>query len=447
MRLLLIHQYQGRKEKLVFPLGLHSLSNYLYHSNPGFFIKIHDMNLDEDPFNKLENVISDFAPDVIGISLRCVDTKDSEDIFHYYASLNPLLKKIKSSSNKPIIIGGQGFSIYAADIIIGNPEIDFGVLIEAEVTFEKLLLNLSDPENVPGIYYRKKNEVKTTGKPEYPDIHAHKTRTSHFIDLKSYAIRDSILGVEIKRGSPFFGDYCNDGFLNGNKIRLRNTDTVLDEIEDLVKNHGIKKLFFVDPHFNFPEDNAQKICEGIIKRKLDFKWNTKFHPKYINRESLILALKTGCSEFHFTLQYFDNNVLKTLNQEYDEKDIRKVYNFSRKTDKMTISLEFLVSPPGETFIGFIKHILFIFRWMLFLRKRLVKITMHNIKLEPYSSILQKAIDDRIITEEHHLLPRDELYLSRLFYINPRTKYIDTFIKTVQFLLKTTNKNISIADHA
>ena len=52
-------------------------------------------------------------------------------------------------------------------------------------------------------------------------------------------------------------------------MRPRSPKTVVDEIEDLVHNHGVKQITFADNVFNIPQEHAEEICEEMIRRDFD----------------------------------------------------------------------------------------------------------------------------------------------------------------------------------
>ena len=229
--------------------------------------------------------------------------------------------------------------------------------------------------------------------------------------------------------------YCTYIFLNGPGVRLRKSWVILDEIEDLITNHGVRLIHFTDPVFNIPEDHARLICEGIIDRKLKFKWIAWFNEKILNREFIKLAVDSGCSEFAFSPDGFDNTTLKNLNKNITRKDIEKVYRLTRKTKGIHISFNFMRSPPGETLSGFLYLLQFIIKAKLILRKKLSHIFLNHIRIEPHTEIYKMAIENQVISRDKNLLPYREKELSELFYVNRGTRYINTILTALFWLRK------------
>ena len=82
MKVLLIQAPQGLKEQkeLAFPLGLAYLATALKNHEPTVF----DPNITKQPFNEMEKILKKTTPDVIGVSLRNIDTCASRAIFNFY---------------------------------------------------------------------------------------------------------------------------------------------------------------------------------------------------------------------------------------------------------------------------------------------------------------------------------------------------------------------------
>ena len=131
MKILLVQSYLGANEPLVAPLGLLSLIPTLKEHD----VQIFDTNCVDRPFVALQEKVTIFCPDVIGISLRNIDSTNKTDIVFYYRFLPEILDALTKYSHAKIIIGGSGFSIFAEEIMVREARIDFGVYLEGETVF------------------------------------------------------------------------------------------------------------------------------------------------------------------------------------------------------------------------------------------------------------------------------------------------------------------------
>jgi hypothetical protein len=82
VKILLVQAYLGRKERegSLYPIGLAYLASVLEKKHE---VKIHDLNLYENPYSGLESVLHSFKPGVVGISQRNIDTTQLRDLFLY----------------------------------------------------------------------------------------------------------------------------------------------------------------------------------------------------------------------------------------------------------------------------------------------------------------------------------------------------------------------------
>ena len=98
MKILLVQAYLDKQkpEEILFPLGLSYLAAVLTNHE----VLIFDPNTSETPMQELDQTISDFKPDVVGISLRNIDSNNTKPIIFYYDFLPPMIKRIKEHKLK-----------------------------------------------------------------------------------------------------------------------------------------------------------------------------------------------------------------------------------------------------------------------------------------------------------------------------------------------------------
>ena len=242
MNVLLLTSYLGDKEPLVFPIGLSCIKSSLN----SHVVKIFDLNLSPKPFEEIKEIIADFLPDVIGISLRNIDSTNKRKVTFYYKYLKGTIDIIKSCSNANIVLGGSGFSIFANEIMADEPRIDFGIFLEGEIFFPELLKNIETPEKVHSLYYRKNGNVIFTGTGSLPDPKQFNITRTNEISIERYKKYRDAIGIETKRGCSLTCIFCIYPFLNGRAYRLKDHVLVVDEIECLLNKHSIGRFMFVD---------------------------------------------------------------------------------------------------------------------------------------------------------------------------------------------------------
>jgi radical SAM superfamily enzyme YgiQ (UPF0313 family) len=413
MRVLLIQSYLGGNEPLVFPIGLACLKSRL----GAYEVRAFDANASKDPAGDMRTLIGSFAPDVIGISLRNIDSTNKREVVFYYEYLNDALDTIKSCSSAIIVVGGSGFSIYAKEIMENEPRIDFGVYLEGEHTFPDLLGNLDAPENVRSVYYRRNGKLFFTGPAEHMEF----SRSSGgpemgLLPLEDYRGYDDSIGVETKRGCAFNCIYCIYGFLNGRRYRLKDPMAIVDEIERLAREHGAERFMFVDSVFNFPKSHAEGICREIVRRGVRIKWSAWLNEKGLTREFLELIRDAGCDKIMLSPDAFSDDVLARLGKNITCREIVEAYEALRQVNHFDVSYNFFKNPPGQNLRNIILMVFFCIKAKLELGRR-VHFELNSLRIEPHTTLHNIALREGVVKEgESLLVPR--------YYTNPETWYVE-----------------------
>jgi anaerobic magnesium-protoporphyrin IX monomethyl ester cyclase len=438
LRVLLVQAYLGRFEEggNVFPLGL----CYIATALKGHDVRIFDPNTSKVPYDELKAQLITFVPDVIGISLRNIDTTQIRDLFYYFKTIRPTINVIKEINPLiRIVIGGSGFSMFARKIMERFPEIDFGVYLEGDESMPELLSNLNRPDDVKGIFIRKGTSVVFTGQRPFPNLARLSIPRRDLVDIRKYdhPIYTTI-GVQTKRGCPLCCAYCSYPFLNGREVRTRSAELIADEIEDLVNNYNIKRFMFTDSIFNIPEQHAENICQEIIRRGLNVEWSAWYNVKGLSEEMVKLAVDAGCTNFSFSPDAASDPSLKALGKNFTEEDLIRVIKLLRKTVGVRVEFNFFCTPPKQNFIGFLK-VLRLFLTINFLFRGRAVVNLSWIRIEPETSICGVAIKDGIIDSKTELLPDEERDLAGLFYSCPATAWyadpVFNFILNLQEIAK------------
>ena len=433
MKVLLVQSCLGRKspEIPIFPIGLAYIADYL----KGHDVRVFDLNLCIDPYNDLARKVREMRPNVVGISLRNIDSCLKRNIFYYFKSLQPTVSLIKEiDQNIKIAIGGAGFSIYARKIMERLREIDFGIYLEGEESFPKLLENMNSPSNVKGVFYRKSEDVLFTGERGLLDFESMPMPSRELFDLKQYTnTQRPSIGIQTKRGCPLKCAYCTYPFLVGRNMRVRTVESVVDEIEYLIDNFKIKRFMIVDSVFNLPTNHAEEFCREIIRRNLKVQWTAYFELGTFTEELLKLAKEAGCYLFGFAPDAVSDESLKAMGKTFKESDIYKVLRMTRKVEGALFYFEFFCTPPKQDFLGFLKTLkMYFVIHFLFFNKGGANLSW--IRVEPNTPIHKIAINEGILKEGDTLLPEDEKGLSKCFYSCPRTRwYADPVFNFICYL--------------
>ncbi|MCD4653801.1 cobalamin-dependent protein, partial [bacterium] len=305
MRITLLQAPLGRPEPLVYPLGIATLA--------GTIPVCHDIQLLDPNHIGLENTeknIRNFRPDVIGLSIRNLDSQIRRDLFYYYLFLKTHIRNLRKwDPNATIIAGGSGFSLFPERIMQDNAELNLGVFLEADEIFPALLEKLDNPGLVKGVYFRKGTKIQYSGNPVLPEPEFFGQPRYDLLDPRPYQLNGGV-GVQTKRGCPLKCVYCTYPHLNGKCLRSLPIESVLQELEILSNDYGIQEITFVDGVFNIPRSRTVNLLESLREKDFKIKWRGWFTEKGFDRQFAELCRDTGCPEFSFSPDGYSKETLK-----------------------------------------------------------------------------------------------------------------------------------------
>lgn len=96
--------------------------------------------------------------------------------------------------------------------------------------------------------------------------------------------------VSTQYGCPFQCQYCTQCKI---PVTYRGHEEVLAELEH-ISRLGVREIFFGDPSFGFPRENAEQFLEGMLAKGLQFGWSCYANPGLIDRPFLELMKRAGC---------------------------------------------------------------------------------------------------------------------------------------------------------
>ena len=422
MRVLLIQSYLGKEEPAVFPIGLACLKPFLVNHE----VRVFDMNTASEPFEELPQILADFGPEIVGISLRNIDSTNKRKVVFYYTYTKEIIRMVKSKTGARVVVGGSGFSMFASEIMHDEPDIDYGVYLEGEFTLSELMDNLDNPEKVKSVYYRKNRKVVFSGDRSYCSFRKLKPPDVTTLPIEDYHQFKDALGVETKRGCGLSCVYCVYGFLNGNHYRLKDPALVADEIETFCERHGAKRFTFIDSVFNIPFAHADKVLQEMIRRNLKIKWSAWFSEKNLTKPFLELAQAAGCDHVIFSPDGFDDKTLIKLGKNIRRKDILEGFRLLREFDGFEISYNFFKNPPGQNWSNFFHMVVFCVKAKLNLKNR-VHFEFNSMRIEPHTRLYQIALDEKVVGEgDNLLLPK--------YYTNRKTWLVEKLFNAVLRLI-------------
>ncbi len=369
MDILLINPYYSqRKESFFFykptpPLGLMYLASYLRKF--GLESKIVELGIfeikkaivgkDRIRFGlsdrKILSLLKKEKPKIVGItSMYSV----------YYRDVMEIAATIKKyNRNIKIVIGGNHASSYF-NFILKDKNIDFVVIGEGEQTFlelcQALLSKKKTFRRIKGLAYKKKGKtVETPPREMIADLDEIPFPARHLIDFKKYLAKESdtpysmrypSAGLITSRGCPGNCVYCTVKAVWRRTWRGRSPQSVVDEIEHLVKKYGVREIAFLDDSASINKKRWQALCDEMIKRKVDVKWSTPNGIAHwtLDKPTLKKMYQAGCYRITFGIESGNAKTRKFLGKPYPLSQAKRMIEYANQLGMWTICTNIIGFP-------------------------------------------------------------------------------------------------------
>ena len=260
-------------------------------------LKVLDLMFADDAVAEVADAVSEFEPDLIGMSIRNLDNQSSLNSVWNLPAVRDIIERIRQLSDATTLIGGPAFSIMPAECLdyVGA---DLGIAGDAAEAFATLVERLetgADYRDIPGIVFRDDaNDGEIVASEGRFTSSFHRAPRLDLLDMRAYNGSGFGVGVITKLAQAYYPTPGAD--FNGGDWRIREPGEVVDEIRALDDKFGINKVFFIDSGFNIPAEHAKATCRAIIDAGLRVRWNSYVRPSEdADAELMGLMKESGCS--------------------------------------------------------------------------------------------------------------------------------------------------------
>ena len=349
MRILFIQPppRQIQKEDIVVPpLGIAYLASVL--ERKGHKVSIIDGFAEGLDYNSLEVRIMEHSPDIVGI------TGMTPVIDNAFRAVRAARKHTEY-----IVMGGPHVSMVRKKIFDQAPDLDFAIQGEGESSIETLVEKIesnADISLVPGLITRDfENQpacyIGNLDSLPFPARHLLPNERYKYILSKG-----KVTTIFSSRGCPYHCIFC-DKTVFGSKWRARSAGNVLEEIELVVRDYGIRSIVFYDDLFTVKKDRVIEICKGIIDRNFGIEWKAEGRVNIVEEETLRWMKKAGCSMIAYGVESGNQKGLDYLNKGTKIEQIRRAFELTRKAGIKPMGY-FVLGIPVETYEEEIRTIMF-----------------------------------------------------------------------------------------
>ncbi len=306
---------------------------------------------------ELTDLLQEFQPDVIGISIRLVfgDEVDLQaPLGTRHTALRPRVREIvdvvRQVSKAFIVLGGPGFNCYAIDWL-KYLDLDYGIRGEGEESFPLFLERFKqggDIGTIPGCVFRKNGHFESTPPHPVEDLDGMSLPAYDLFDLEKYAARGINPAIFTKRGCAFNCTFCPYSKLEGKRYRVKSPERILAEIRHIQRHSSTSRVMFCENSFNVPKRHAASICRYLIAEGPEIQWGTgDLKPIGVTPDFCQLMEDSGCFYANLAIESASADMLKRMKRGYKVRQIRdSLEALSRSNIPFGASL--MLGAPGET---------------------------------------------------------------------------------------------------
>jgi radical SAM superfamily enzyme YgiQ (UPF0313 family) len=349
MRFLIINSNRHRSPWPVPPVGACAVAAAA--AAAGHEVRLLDLCFAHRPEQAVAQAVSEFRPDLVGISIRNFDNCD----WHASRSFLPeirdrIVRPAREAAGCPIVLGGGAAGLMPTEFL-EYFNADYVISGDGEPAIVGLLDALAGKmplRDVPSLTFRENGVVRVGTPARAPDLDTLPLpEPERWLDLARYASYGGPVGIQTRRGCALRCTYCAYNEIEGRCYRLKSHDRIAREIVGAVRA-GVHEIEFVDSTFNVPLDHALAVCHRLETEKFPARFSTMgINPVAATEELFDALAAAGFAEIAVTAESGSAAMLASLGKGFTLDDLARTARLARRS-RLPVMWYFLFGGPGET---------------------------------------------------------------------------------------------------
>jgi radical SAM superfamily enzyme YgiQ (UPF0313 family) len=210
----------------------------------------------------------------------------------------------------------------------------------------------SSLESISGLSYRENGEIKhSPERPYMEDLDALPLPAYELFPMQKYHYRDHCLERPFaialaSRGCPYKCTFCLT-IMQGKQWRLRSIPKIADELEWLVKEHGIRSVMFFDFEFGLNRDRTIELCTEVQSRNLPLTWGCEMRVSDAKEDVLRAMKAAGCNFIGFGVESGNQEILNKTKKGITLEQVKKAFALAQELEINVEKPYWILGLPGE----------------------------------------------------------------------------------------------------
>ncbi|MCI1273746.1 MAG: B12-binding domain-containing radical SAM protein [Clostridiaceae bacterium] len=288
-----------------------------------------------------EQDLKTFKPDYLIVNVAMPTLENDLKVFVTAKKINP---------NIVTIAKGATFLTFSKDILEKNPDLDIVIRGEAELTLKEILEG-KQYFDILGMSYRNNGEiVENEIRPFIENLDELPFPARNLVDNSIYRRPDNNkvqATIKVSRGCPFHCFFCLATPTQGEKVRKRSVENIIEEIKECVEKYNITNFLFWSDIFDIDKSWTMDLCNKIIESGLKITWSANTRADTADFEMAKLMYKSGCRLVSIGVESGSQYMLDKMGKNITLNDVRRTVKLFRKA-KIRIYNYFVIGLPWET---------------------------------------------------------------------------------------------------
>ena len=296
-------------------------------------------------YDELLSELHRLQPDMIGLTVISAEWRQARSL---------LADARRELPDTIIVIGGCHPTQAGRRCLEESEDVDIAVMGDGELALREIAAAVQQGgplADIEGIYYRDGDEIVGTGPRENNhDLDSLPFPAYELVDLRQYRPspthyrRLPAAGIMASRGCPYRCTFCYSSPV----LRVRSPGNVVDEIETLVREHGVRDITFWDDTFTMSTPWGMAVCDELIRRDLRIGFNAFARADCINEPLLRRMREAGC---YMLLYGIESGVQKNLDKLKKDQTLEEIRHAVQMAHAAGIQVygSFVFGIPGESY--------------------------------------------------------------------------------------------------